>query len=147
MIVITEVSRNAFLVALAFTVGGFLLIALVVRPSIYYHAFYGMSKTRRRKIVKGQNRLNYILMTYVTKYSYPKATLACLVLYWLYCLALILVLFFSLVNVFIEVPLPSTPTTLIFAFATYTPVVHVILMRLLPIKKRKNQKQADDRCD
>ena len=129
-----EVNWNALIIAFAFILGGVVFIP-IVRSDIYYHAFYGMSKTRKRKLVKAQSRFNYISMAYVKNYNYQRMTWFCLVLYWIYLISLILSVCISIVGIFIEIYLPP-PTAIIFGFATYTPGVFMITC-LFPKKKGK----------
>ena len=138
------------LIGLGMIVGGFMFIALITRSCTYYHAFYGMSKTRRRKIVKAmraQSRFNYIFMPYLMKYNYPKMTKFCLLLYWLHLASSIFVACSFLIFAFIEITLPplrGIPTLIIFSSFIVIPMIHFFLARIFPIRKGKNHRDILD---
>ena len=122
-------------------ISGALLITWLSRRGIYYHAFYGMSKTRRRKIIKLQSRLQYIHMLYLTKYNYPKTTWICLILYWWQCIALLFYLFGISISLYNEegLHLPRIMEAIV-AFGGVSPFVLIHLARFLPKnQKKKNQ--------
>ena len=130
-----ELNWISLLIAFPFILLGVIFIP-IVRSDIYYHAFYGMSKTRKRKLVKAQSRFNYISMAFVKNYNYQRMTWFCLVLYWIYLISLVLSICISIVGIFVEIYLPSLLISIILGFAAYTPGVFMITC-LFPKKKGK----------
>jgi len=67
-------------------IGGGLLYLISMRYFVHICCFYGMSKTRERKILKTQLWWQKVIMSYALKYNQRKRTLFCLVCYYVFCL-------------------------------------------------------------
>lgn len=81
-------SESFALAIVVLSIGSMPLIYLL-RLCVNRYAFYGMSKTRRKKIIAEQSALNRIFMIYAVKYNYPARTWWCLICYYVFCVSLL----------------------------------------------------------
>jgi len=63
-----------------------ILYLISMRYFVHICCFYGMSKTRKRKILKTQIWWQKILMSYALKHNQRRRTLFCLFCYYVFCI-------------------------------------------------------------
>lgn len=118
-------------------VAGF-MYSCFIRSNIHAHAFYGMSKTSKRKILRSQSKFSYIFMTYAPKYNNPKRTRLCLLCYYLHLFCVLFIFCFNLFNVFIaEAHYPPLIFLFIYGFILCGPIITFISRKTLGEAKTK----------
>ncbi|WP_101909221.1 hypothetical protein [Marasmitruncus massiliensis] len=88
-----------------------LISTLLLRKCVYHFAFYGMSKTRKKKICREQSMKDKILLSCVLKYNNPDMTKWCFIWYHVFTVTAIVFIILAAINIFV------TPTTQIQALA------------------------------
>lgn len=74
----------------------------VIRICVHHFAFWGMSKTRKKKILKELSFQRRMFMFYALKYNCRKRTIFCIFCYYIFCICLIMSLYFISANVFMN---------------------------------------------
>lgn len=125
---------GALMSSLLVLVAGF-PVAFVMRMCVHHYAFLGMSKTRKKKIIKELSWFRRILMFYALKYNYQKRALFCILCYYIFCTCWILFICLVAVNVFID--LSAIPWLWLKRITSSSILLCLFSVFLTPKKKKK----------
>ena len=143
--------RNIIIAALFFFAYTPLMV-YVIRDCVHKHAFNGMSKTSRRRVIKRQSRLSRIFMTYVTKcnttehYS-PIRTWVCLICYYIYCASAILSFCIALAQILEYALLVDNPLNPAWNFARVTTMRVILYVPFLCLLSFLRSKKVEGKRD
>lgn len=134
-----SLSREILLITFTFLGQGFMYVCFI-RMFTHEHCFFGMSKTRKRKILRSQSRFSYFFMTYAPKYNNPKRTWLCVICYYLHLICLIGSIGLIWFNVLVmEIRKPPRIFVVILYYMIYAPIIPIISSKTLK-KARKKKK-------
>ena len=135
-VMISDTLSIAFVILILSTGGA--LIAYILRVLVHCHAFDGMSKSHKKKVIKRQIFIRRLLMFYTTKsnptkcYS-PIGTWWCLICYYIFLVNMILFLSAAILSIFFEFDFHRWIESLRIAGIS---VVFSLLSHFLPLKKK-----------